>query len=86
MLAECWSPKPERADRHRHGEPIIADPGDVVLMGTHLFCKQELRVRFSPSPPCRGYDVMVAYLLAMQDARVRFPLPAPDITHNLLGA
>jgi hypothetical protein len=26
--------------------------------------------------PC-GYDVMVAYLLAMQDARVRFPLPAP---------
>jgi hypothetical protein len=20
-------------------------------MGTHLFCKQELRVRFSPSPP-----------------------------------
>ena len=25
--------------------------GDVVLMGTHLFCKQELRVRFSPSPP-----------------------------------
>lgn len=30
-----------------------------------------------------GYDVMVAYNLAKVDARVRFPLPAPEQLHRL---
>jgi len=31
-------------------------------MGKHLFCKQELRVRFSPPPPNLGIDMATIYL------------------------
>lgn len=35
--------------------------------------------------PC-GYDVVVAYNLAMVDVRVRFPLPAPmDVPNRKVG-
>ena len=54
------------------------NPGELAHLVERRFCKPEA-IGSTPifSTNHCGYDVMVAYLLAMQDARVRFSLPAP---------
>jgi hypothetical protein len=52
--------------------------GLLVLMGTHLFCKQELGVRFSYGPPSfRSYRIVALPWLCNPVTAVQFCLGAP---------